>query len=132
MSGFAEGTPTVTITLDKPRVLGFTLGTIRRAKELGVLNVNASDETALMLALPEYVWCCMDDQGRKDLSVAAIGELLHPFNVKEVAKQVGDLFKASVPKEDPDVKQEPAAETMPTAGNSTSINSGPLASTISG
>ena len=55
MNGFSEGTPTVTITLDKPRTLGFTLGAMRRCKELGVLKLDVADETAFMLALPEYV-----------------------------------------------------------------------------
>lgn len=128
--GFAEGTPTATISLGgKSYDLGFTIGAMRRSRALGVLNVDATDNVSFMLALPEYVWACLDDEGRKDLSVAQISELMNPANVNEIAGAVGEIFRASIPAPDPNV--EPAAVKMPTAGNSTSTNSGPLESTIS-
>lgn len=127
MSGFAEGTPTVEVTLDRPRTLGFTLGAMRRAKELGVLNVDAQDEVAMMLAMPEYVWACLSEDGRTELSVNAIAELMNPLNSTEIATQLRELFMASLPKPDPNV--QPAAVKEPTAGSRTSIDSGQLAST---
>lgn len=129
MSGFAEGTPTETIELGgKSYTLGFTLGAMRRAKDLGVLHRNAENETDLMLALPEYVWSCLSEEGRAELSVAKISELMNPVNVAVIAEAVGQLFTASVPKPDPNA--QPAAATEPTAGNLNSKNSGQLASTI--
>lgn len=130
MSGFAEGTPTVEIQLGgKSYTLGFTLGSMRRAKELNVLTLDASDETALMLGMPAYVWACLSEETRRELSVEAIGELMNPSNMKAIALKVGELFKASVPKEDSDPNAEPAAVKEPTAGKSTLISSGQLAST---
>lgn len=127
MGGFAEGTPTATIQLDKPRELGFTLGAMRRAKELGVLNVDADDATGMMLALPEYVWACLDEADRSELTVEGIGELMNPLNMQDIAVAVGGLFRASVPIPDPNV--QPAAAKKPTAGKRTSRNSGQSAAT---
>lgn len=134
MPGFAEGTPTVTVQLDKPRELGFTIGAMRRANELGVLSVDANDNTAMMLVMPEYIWVCLSDEGREELSVKQIAELLHPQNIKAAMVAIGELFKASLPKEEPGKNGEPAAvEEKPTAGTrrSTSTSSGQLASTTS-
>ena len=128
---FAEGTPTASVTLDKPRELAFTIGAMRRAKELGVLAVNVEDPTALMLAMPEYVWACLSDKDRKELSVEAIAELISPHNIVGVTEAIGSLFKSSMP-EDTSGNAQPAAVETPTAGNSTSISSGELAGTISG
>lgn len=127
MSGFAEGTPTVEITLDKPRTLGFTLGAMRRAKELGVLNADPSDEVGFMLAMPEYVWACLSEEGRAELSVAQIGELMNPLNIKAIGKAVGELFSASLPKENPPATKKPTGGSR----KSTSTSSGRLASTTS-
>lgn len=115
------------IQLDKPRALGFTLGAMRRAKELGVLDTNAEDATAMMLALPEYVWACLDEEGRNDLTVKAIAELMNPINTPVIARKVGELFKASMPQPDPNA--EPPAVKKPTGGKSNSKNSGRLVST---
>lgn len=132
MSGFAEGTPTRTIDLNgKPHTLGWTLGAMRRARELGVLGVDAEDGIALMLALPEFVWACLLEEDREELSVAQIGELINPTNINVIGKEVGDLFRASVPKREPDPNAQPAAgKKKPTAGKkkSTSTSSGHSAS----
>jgi hypothetical protein len=129
MTGFAEGTPTATVELGgKSYTLGFTLGAMRRAKELGVLHNNAESSTDMMLALPEYVWSCLSEEGRTELSVAQISELMNPSNVEAIAEAVGELFKASTPKPDPNV--QPVAVKEPTTGNPSSKNSGQLVSTI--
>lgn len=128
MAEFSEGTPTVTIDLDKPRTLAFTIGAMRRARQLGVLDKDATSEVEFMLALPEYVWACLPEVDRGELSVAQIGELIHPRNVAPIASKVGELLRASVP--DPNV--DPPAVEKPTGGPSTSTSSGQLASTTSG
>lgn len=137
-NGFTEGTPTVTINLDKPRTLAFTLGAMRRAQELGVLSVDVTDGTALMLAMPQYVWACLSNADRKELSVDEIAELMNPNNVQSISAALGELFKVSLP-ENPEGNASPAAALTTlrsqaeelTAGesNSSSIGSGPLAST---
>ena len=131
---FAEGTPTESVTLGgRTYALGYTLGAMKRAKELGVLTVDMTDDTAFILSLPEYVWSCLDTEGRNDLSVDAIRELMNPLNAKAVAQSMIELFKKSLPKGEPDPNAKPAAVKEPTAGNqSTSINSGQLASATSG
>jgi len=127
---FAEGTPTVDITLGgKDYTLGYTIGAMKRAKELNVLDIDTADSVAFMLALPAFVWACMDEEARKELSVSAIEELTNPLNIHDISTAVGELFSASLPKPDPNV--EPAAVTMPTAGNSASKNSGRLESMTS-
>ena len=127
---FAEGTPTATVRLGgKSYELGFTLGAMKRAKELGVLTLDTSDQSAMMLALPEYVWSCLTEEDRRDLTVAQINELINPSNVAKIAEAVGELFRASLPAESASGNAEPAAVKEPTAGTRTSSNSGQLAST---
>lgn len=128
---FSEGTPTAQIELDgKSYTLGFTLGAMRRAKDLGVLTVNVQDETAFMFALPGYVWACMDDEARKEYTPESLEELLHPHNVKEIAEAVSNLFVSSLPKEEPGKNSPPGAVNEPTPGkHSTSTSSGPWVST---
>lgn len=130
MKSFAEGTPTATVELGgKSYELGFTVGAMKRAKELRVLNIDANDETAFMLALPEFVWSCLEGSARKELSVEQIDELMNPSNIKEIAQSVGALFRASLPEENTSGNGEPAAVKEPTAGSRTSIDSGQLVST---
>ena len=126
-------TPTATIELgEKTYTLRFTIAAMQRAQDLGVLNVDTTNETAFLLALPAYVWACMDKTARKELDLEAVGELMNPRNMKEIAEAVGGLFKASLPEESTSGNGEPAAEKIPTAGESTSISSGELAVSISG
>jgi hypothetical protein len=135
MSGFAEGTPTVTVRLGgKDYTLGFTIGAMRRAKELGVSQVDLSDGSALMLAMPQYVWACMTKEDRASLSPDEIDELVNPSNISNISEAIGELFKASLPEESTSGNGQPAAtkKKEPTAGRSTSTSSGQLASTISG
>lgn len=129
---FAEGTPTVVVRLGgKDYTLGFTIGAMRRAKELGVSQVDVSDGSALMLAIPQYVWACMTSEARQSLSVEEIDELINPSNISGISEAIGELFKASLP-EDTSGNAQPAAtngKMEPTAGRSTSTSSGQLAST---
>lgn len=130
---FSEGTPSVSVTLaGKLWQLGYTLGAMKRAKDLGVLDVDMTDNTAFILALPEFVWACLDESGRTELSVEAIRELLNPLNAKEITRAMVDLFEASLPKRDPDPNADPAAVKEPTAGLQTSSSSGQLEYSISG
>lgn len=135
MRSFAEGTPTVEVTLaGKAYTLGFTIGAMRRAQELGVLNINVEDGTAFMLAMPAYVWSCLTEDARRELSVSDIEELINPTNVRPVVEAVGKLFRASMPEEEgASGNASPAAVETPTAGarGLISSDSGPLVSTTS-
>lgn len=126
MSGFPEGTPTVTIDLGGPRELGFTLGAMRRAKEeLGTLEIDEKDNEAMLLKVPAYVWACMTPKDRKELTVEAVADMIHPLNMKVITEAVTTLFKASQP-DDSVGNEPPAAAKKPTAGEakSTSASSG--------
>ncbi len=128
---FPEGTPTVTLTLaGSPRVLGFTIGAMRRAQELGVLTVDTEDEMALTLALPSYVWACMDDEDRAEFTDDQVADIINPSNIAEVRDAVGDLFNASRPDE-PEGNAPPSGAKKPSGAKRTSANSGRSASTIS-
>lgn len=122
---FAEGVPTVEIQLGgKSYTLGWTWAAKRRLKESGI---NLSDQAVIAENLATVLWVSLEKDSRNDLSVEDIEEMIHSGNEVEVATRIGELFKVSEP--DPDVKQEPAAVTEPTAGRSTSMISGQLAST---
>ena len=126
---FAQGTPTALIELGgKTYELGFTVGAMQRSNELGVLNVDTSDGTAFILAMPQFIWACLpSDADREELSAKAIAELLNPTNITPIAAALGKLFRASIP--EPDVKTNPGAATELTPGQSTSTNSGHLVGT---
>lgn len=132
MGAFAEGTPTVTIRLGgKDYTLGYTLGSMLRAKDLGVLNVDVEDPVERMLKIPEYVWCCFDAESRKELTLEAVRELLNPTNIREIGVKVEMLFLGSLPDGEPDPNVEPPAVKEPTGGNSTSRSFGQSESMIS-
>lgn len=108
-----EGTPTATVTLDKPRELGFTLGALRRVREkLGTLEVNL-DKPEGSMALPTYIWACLPASARKDLSIEQIEDMIHPGNMQTIADALGKLFKASTP--EPTANPTEAAEAAPAA-----------------
>lgn len=110
MGGFAEGTPIVTIQLDAPRELGFTLGALRRVREkLGTLEVDLEKPEGSM-ALPTYIWACLPAADRKDLSIEQIEDMIHPGNMGAIAEALGRLFRASSPEPKPNpTEAAPAA-----------------------
>lgn len=99
MKDFAEGMPTVTVTLDKERELGFTLGALRRVKEkLGTLDVDLENPESNM-AFPTYIWACLPASGRAELSIEQIEDLIHPGNMVAIGDALARLFKASQPED---------------------------------
>lgn len=130
MSGFAEGTPTVEIRLDgKSYTLGWNWGAKRRARET-ILSRHADPQNVDQSeAMAAAVWASMDKENRAELSVEDVEEMIHPGNEVEVMEKVNRIIKSSEP--DPEVKAEPAAVKMPTAGKSPSTNSVQSESTIS-
>jgi hypothetical protein len=113
MAEFAEGMPTATVKLDKPREIGFTLGALRRVKEkLGRLDFDLAGAGASM-ALPTYVWACLPASGRKELTIEQVEDLIHPGNMNEISDALGVLFKASTP--DPEANPTGAAPATPAA-----------------
>lgn len=108
---FLEGIPTVVVQLDKPRTLGFTLGSMRRIQEvLGTLEYRV-DAAADMLAVPTYVWACMDAEGRAELSIEQVEEMIHPGNLKAMSEACTTLFHASSPEAKEGADQTPGPTT---------------------
>lgn len=130
---FAEGTPTVTVTLGgKCYTLGWTWGSKRRLKEWTKANgVDAQSAQAMGESLPAMLWASMDKEDRDSISVSQVEELINPRNEVAIAEKIGEMFRVSEP--EPDIKAAPvAAKEKPlTTGNSTSMNSEHLESTIS-
>lgn len=128
MPGFAEGVPTVKVTLGgKPYELAWTWGSKRRLGD----KAQITDAKALSDNLGALVWATMDKESREALSVEDVEELLHPGNQVEVIDKIGSLFALSEPSEEPGKNGGPVAVKEPTTGNLTSRTSGQSESTIS-
>lgn len=132
MSGFAEGTPTVSITLGgKSYTLGWTWGAKRRVREhLTERHADPKDVTAEE-NLATVLWASMEEEHRKALSVEGIEDMIHAGNELNISKKIEELCLRSEPEPDPNA--QPAAVKKPTAGTerSASTSSAPLESTIS-
>jgi hypothetical protein len=113
---FPEGTPTVTVQLDRPRQLGWTMGAMKRAKALGVLAVDWNDQTETMLAMPALVWSTLDAESRAELSLEELDEILNPRNMLEIINQITALFGESEPEAVPEGNGQPAPAKKPRAG----------------
>lgn len=97
MSEFIEGVPTVTVQLDKPRELAFTLGALRRAREkLGDFDLDV-DKLESLAALPALLWACLSAEGRKQITVEQIEDMIHPGNMDVISEAVRKLFRKSQP-----------------------------------
>lgn len=134
MSGFAEGTPTVTITLGgKSYELGFNWGAKRRVRDYltkaGKTELNTHQEDYLAAT----VWASMDKETRSTLTVDDVAEWINPRNERKIAQKIEQLVTDAEPEEDAEEKNgQPVAVKMPTTGDSQSNSVGPLVSTTSG
>lgn len=126
---FAEGTPTVEITLGgKSYTLGWTWAAKRRVREYLAAKYPNPETADEQEQLATAFWAGLDKESRSSLSVEDIEEMIHSGNEAEVVERMSALFKKSEPEPDPNVA--PVAETKkPTTGRSTSTNSPQLAST---
>lgn len=123
---FAEGTPTVKITLGgKVYEIGWTWGANRRVKERLKPEDKFEDNVAVVL------WASMDKESREAITVEEIEDQIHPGNEAEVVGKFSELFKKSTPKEKPEKNGPPAPVKKPSAGNQTSKKSGQSESMIS-
>ena len=97
---FVEGVPTVTVQLDRPRQIAYTLGAMRRFRDLlNQREVGEDDADPLenLLALCLEIWACLDADGRAELSVAQIEDLIHLANLREIRGKLRELQAVSLP-----------------------------------
>lgn len=99
----AAHTPTVTIHLDRPRTLAFTLGAVQRIKDatgISVLALARQGEGALKEALMDHIgvflWAMLVKEDR-DITAEDLADLIHLGNLDQVATQLGGLMGASAP-----------------------------------
>lgn len=133
-----ENAPRATVLLDRPREIRFTLGALRRVREqAGQMPTTdaAADATAgavFLETLPVYLWAMLGPQDRKELSVEAVADLLHPGNLAQATAAFSAVFAASMPE---GAGEAGGAEgNAPAAGQaqrSTSMTSGPSAASTS-
>lgn len=126
---FAEGTPTVEITLGgKSYTIGYSWGGKRRAREYltrqGADPAKANEEEYLSTLL----WACMDKESRSSLTVEDVEDMIHPGNEVEIGEKLKQLIVRGEPDEEPEGKTRPEAVKVPTSGTPSS-RSGQLQST---
>jgi len=131
MSQFPEGTPTVTVELGgKSFQLGWTMAAMRRAKKLGVLDVDWDKPSDAMLAIPSVVWAAMSKADNESVTPDEVDEMVNPNNIIALMSKVTELFGLAEP--DPVGNEHPAPQKKARAGQrSTSTNSGQSESTTS-
>lgn len=131
MTGFAEGVPTVEITLGgKSYTVGWTWGAKRRVRDHHIAKYANPQDVAEEENLATILWAGMDQETRSGISVEEIEELIHPRNEADIAGKIRELIAKSEPDPEPEVKADPAAVKTPTAGSSNSNKSGQSESLI--
>jgi hypothetical protein len=92
MSALPENVPTVTVELDRPRTLAFTLGAMRRIKEATGRSISEIQETDIQ---PEtfgsYIWALLVNEDRAGLTVEDIEEMVHAGNLRAVSAALQEL-----------------------------------------
>ena len=123
---FAEGTPTVEITLGgKSYTLGWTWAAKRRARDYFASQGKDPDKATQEENIAVALWASLEKEARDSLSVGDIEEVINPANEEAILEKMSSLFTKS----EPDPKPEPVAAKIPTTGRSTSMSSPQLAST---
>lgn len=116
---FSEGVPTVAITLaGRVYLVGWTWAAKRRARDYFVSQGKDEEKVTHQESIAAAIWAGMEEETRRELSVADVEEMIHPRNEVEVLEKMGSLWEKSEP--DPDPKTSPVAVREPTTGNNSS------------
>ena len=101
-----ENVPTVVIELDRPRTMAFTLGAMRRIKQVTghALDDEKPDGERLIDVIGAYIWAVLIEEDRKDLTVENVEDLLHPGNLDAATQAFNALVTGGTPvgKADPE------------------------------
>lgn len=110
MSEFIDGTPIVTIELDKPREFALTLGAMQRLRDL-VGDKDIDERRPEQLAL--LLWACLGKSSRKEIDPEDIADMIHLGNMGAINDAVRRLRGKSDP--DPAANPTDAAPAAPAA-----------------
>lgn len=130
MADFAEGTPTVDVTLGgKTYTIGYSWGAKRRARQELIRRGNDADRAHEEEYLSTLLWACLGKEDRSLLSVEDIEDMIHPGNESEIGKQLKQLIVRGEPDEEPEGNARPAAANRETTAGTSSTESGRLVAT---
>lgn len=91
---FAQNVPQAEVVLDRPRVLAYTLGAMRRVRE----KLGHELEGSIQLnEMGQVVWAMLDEDGRNELSSDQVEDLIHPGNISAITATVVALITGSTP-----------------------------------
>jgi hypothetical protein len=96
MHGFAEGQPTAVVMLDKERTIGHSFGAINRVREkLGGTDMDPTSDADITQKIPVWIWACLPEADRKELSPERVADLIHRGNQQSVIDAFVQLVKES-------------------------------------
>lgn len=91
-----ESIPTSVIELDRPRTLAFTLGAMRRIKQVSGKAFDDPDAPRTVTdVIGFYIWAMLIEEDRTELTVENVWDLLHPGNIDAVTAAFTQLMNAS-------------------------------------
>lgn len=101
-----------------PRKIAFTLGAMRRIKEVTGHGIDEETDQRTVDVLGAYIWAMLVKEDRKGLTVEDVEDMLHPGNLESITEVFNKLVTASTG--DAEGKANGAGSP------STLTNSGPL------
>lgn len=116
--GFAEGQPTAVVMLDRERTIGHSFGAINRALGiLGTAELKLESSAEIARKLPVWIWACLPEADRKELSPDQVADLIHRKNQDAIVAAFVSIAtdSASLPGEDGANPTTAGAETQPAA-----------------
>lgn len=101
----AANVPRTTVELDRPRTVAFTLGAMRRFKEVAGQSVQqlfqrmeeSNDPEVLLEELHNLLWSMFIDADREGLTPEQVEEMIHIGIVPEISDAITRLVQPSMP-----------------------------------
>lgn len=96
-----ENVRTETIQLDQPRQIAFTLGAIRRLKEVTGADVDAldallQDHNSILDKLGGFVWALLVKEDRGALTVEDIEDMISPGMIGDIMEAIGKVVSEGI------------------------------------
>ncbi|HEX6924354.1 MAG TPA: hypothetical protein VF167_02940 [Longimicrobiaceae bacterium] len=84
----AANVPTAQVELDRNRTIAFTIGAMRRVKELTGRSITAGIEEE---DVGRVVWAMLTEEDRADLTPEQVEDMIHPGNLGAVTAAIARL-----------------------------------------